>query len=152
MHLSRYTKKLACTVAALTLCANSTAAVAASTPNAARAAMDPLVALSVFGSDASRAALCGAAASATAAAAVAGQAAQAAAPGCVLPVVDVPPPAVVETLPPPPVAPPPVVASGGGFAISPLILGLLGIGAAILAVTLLRDKDKDEDENEASPS
>jgi hypothetical protein len=139
MQFSSFSKKLAGTAAVLALCANSTVAVAASTPAPSRASIDPLVALSVFASDASRAALCGAAASAAATAAIAGQAAQGAAPGCVLPVLDAPvaAPPVSEALPPPPVAPPPVAATGGGFAISPLILGLIGIAGAVAAATLL---------------
>ena len=133
-------KKFAGGLAALALCTSSTGAIAASAQHATtHSGIAPLVALSALGSDASRAALCGASAVAAAGAAAT---AQGAAPGCVLPVVDaVPPPAVVETVPPPIMAEP-VVA---GPAISPLLLALAGIAAAVLAYYLLKDDDDEED-------
>ena len=133
-------KKFAGGLVALALCTSSTGAIAASAQHAvSQSRITPLVALSALGSDASRAALCGASAVAAAGAAAA---AQGAASGCVLPVVDaVPPPAVVETVPPPVVAEP-VVA---GPAFSPLLLALAGIAAAVLAYYLLKDDDDDGD-------
>lgn len=96
--------------------------------------ISPMVALSIFGSQASAAALCGSSATATAASAAA--TAQAPAGGCVLPVVDAPPPvAIAEPLPPPP----------SGFGIAPILLGLAGI--AILAALLLDDDDDDDEDD-----
>jgi hypothetical protein len=139
-------KKLAGGLAALALCTSSTGAIAASAQHGiSNSSITPLVALSALGSDASRAALCGASAVAAAGAAAA---TQGAAPGCVLPVVDsVPPPAVVETAPPPMVAEP-VVA---GPAISPLLLALAGIAAAVLAYYLLKGDDDDDGDIDLSP-
>ena len=80
---------------------------------------DPWAVLSVMSGGAPAAAMCGAAVAATAAQAPG---------GCVLPVVDVAPP------PPAPVPPPaavPLEAAGGGLGVSPLILGLLAIAAAV---------------------
>ncbi|HVL39842.1 MAG TPA: hypothetical protein VM328_10680 [Fimbriimonadaceae bacterium] len=101
-----------------------------------------MVALSVLGSDASRAALCGSAAAAAAAGAIAG--AQGAAPGCVLPVVDVVPPPMVEA-PPPPLAPV-VPAASTGFGIPLALLGLLG--AIVIGAVLLDRADDNDDEFE----
>jgi hypothetical protein len=67
--------------------------------------------------------------------------------GCVLPVADAVPVAVSEPLPPPPMAPPPVEASGG-FGISPLLLGLAGIAAAVLLATVLGNNDDDDESPE----
>ena len=129
MQLACFSKKFAGGLIAVALCTSSTGAIAASaTQSAAQSRISPLVALSALGSDASRAALCGASAAAAAGAAAA---AQGAAQGCVLPVVDQAQP-VAEVLPPPPVAPPPVPPSGGGFGISPLLLALAGIAAEIV--------------------
>lgn len=147
MKFSSVQGKLASSAIALALCVNSTAAAASTT--AGTASIDPLVALSVLGSDASRAALCGGAASAAAAVAVAGQAAQAPAPGCVLPVLGAPPPpppAVVDAVPPPVV--PAVAAPGVGVPLA--LLGLVGI--VLGAVLLQAFNDEDEDlEFEAPP-
>ena len=109
---------------------------ASSAASAAPRTIDPLVALSVFGTAESRAAVC-AAGSQAAAAAGAAVAAQAAQPGCVLPVVDTPPPAVVTEVPPPP---PPIVESAG-LGILPLLLGLVAIAAA--AALILGGNDGD---------
>ena len=145
MRITSISRKFAGALAALALCTASTGAIAASSHQASSAGVSPLVALSALGSDASRAALCGASAVAAAGATAV---AQGAAQGCVLPVMDpavAAPPPLVETLPPPPVPPPPVAPVGGGFGISPLLLALAGIAAAVLLVVLLKDKDKDED-------
>ncbi len=103
--------------------------------------VDPLVALSVFGTAQSRSAVCaaGAAAAAAGAATMAAStaAAQGARPGCVLPITApvAPPPVVGQTILPP-------VASGGfGIGPLPLLLGLAAIAA--LAVLLLDDDDDD---------
>jgi hypothetical protein len=119
---------------------SSTGAVAASTYTPQPSSISPLVALSALASDTSRVALCGAAAAAAAGAAAT---AQGATPGCVLPVVDsAPAPAPIsEALPPPPVAPPPVAPlASEGFGISPLLLGLVAVAAAVGLYFLLRKK------------
>lgn len=142
MQSAVFSRKLTGILAAMAICTSSTGAIAASShQKIQQAGISPLVALSALGSDASRAALCGASAAAAAGAAVI----QGAAPGCVLPVMDAAPVAI-DTMPPPPVPPPPVAPAGGGFAISPLLLALAGIAAAALAYYLLK-KDKDEDES-----
>ena len=120
---------------ALSLLASSAAA---ATPRP----VDPLVALSVFGTSESRAAVCAAGASAAAAAgaAVAAQAG-AARTGCVLPVVDAPPPPVVTEAapPPPPMAVAPVAVAGSVF---PLLLGL---AAVVVAAVVLKHNDSNGD-------
>lgn len=139
MQVPCISKRFAGAVAALALCTSSTGAIAASTHTVPRASISPLVALSALGSDASRAALCGASAAAAAGAAAA---AQGAAPGCVLPVVDVvPPPPVVEAAPPPPIVEP-VAPVAGGFGVSPLLLALVGIAAAYALYKILDDDDE----------
>lgn len=144
MRMTSVSRKFAGILAALALCTASTGAIAASSRQASNdAGLSPLIALSALGSDASRAALCGASAVAAAGAAAVSQGA---AQGCVLPVMDqaaTAPPPLVESLPPPPVPPPPVAPVGGGFGISPLLLALAGIAAAVLLVVLLKDKDED---------
>jgi hypothetical protein len=112
-----------------------TASPALATAAAAPAAINPMIALSIFGSQASAAALCGSGAASAAGAAVT---AQAPAGGCVLPLVDAPPPPpIVEA---PPFVPAPV---SGGFGISPILLGLAGI--AILAALIASQDDDDDD-------
>ena len=111
---------------------------ASSAASAAPRTIDPLVALSVFGTAESQAAVC--AAGSAAAAAGAAVAAQGAQPGCVLPVVDAAPPPVVTEAPPPMVVEP---VATGGIGILPLLLGLAALAAA--AVLLLGD-DEDDDE------
>lgn len=101
--------------------------------------ISPMVALSIFGSQASAAALCGS--SATTVAASAAATAQAPAGGCVLPVVDAPP--VVPIAEAPPFVPEPIAASG--FGITPVLLGLAGI-AILAALILSQDNDNDNDE------
>jgi len=113
-----------------------------SAASAAPQVVDPLVALSVFGTQESRSAVCaaGSAAAAAAGAAAAGQAG--AAPGCVLPAVDAPAPvAVVE---PAPVAVIPPVAAGSGIAVLPLLLGLATIAA--VAAVLFKGGGNNNDE------
>lgn len=99
-------------------------------------AISPMVALSIFGSQASAAALCGSAATTAASAA----ATQAPVGGCVLPVVDAPPVPVVEAAP----VQPALVPEPAGFGITPILLGLAGI--AVLAALILSGND-DNDNN-----
>lgn len=114
--------------AALALCVSPTMATAATT---SAPTVNPLVAVSIFGTQASAQQVCGnpatAAAAAGAAAAAQGQT------GCVLPATDAPPP------PPPEAAPLP---RSSGFGISPIILGLLGI-AALAALIASGNDDSD---------
>ena len=110
--------------------------------------VDPLVALSIFGTSESRAAVCAAGSQAAAAAGAAVAQAAGAQPGCVLPVVDAPPPPVVTETPPPPVVEAPVAA--GGINALPLLLGLAAI-AAIAAVVLKHDDDDGEIDLPISP-
>lgn len=128
----------------------STAFVAASmlVSSAATAAprtVDPLVALSVFGTAESHAAICAVGAAQAASAAGAAAAAQAGTPGgCVLPIVDAaPPPVVTQAAPPPPpaVAVAPFATAGS---ISPLLLGL---AAVALAAVVLKHNDSDGEIN-----
>jgi hypothetical protein len=121
------------------LCVAPTAAVAAQ--NTPVQAINPMIALSLFGSPASAAALCGNQAAAVAGAAVA--AAQAPAPGCVLPYADpVAPPPMAEpvAVPPEPIA----AAAPRGFGVAPLLLGLLGI-AGLAAIIASQDDDDNGD-------
>lgn len=112
---------------------------ASSAATAAPRAIDPLVALSVFGTAESAQIVC-AAGSQAAAAAGAAAAAQAQ-PGCVLPAVDAPPPVTEVAPPPPPPMAEPVV-TGGGIGVLPLLLGLAAIAGA--AALLLRGDRDDE--------
>jgi hypothetical protein len=123
---------------AISMLASSAATAAPAIPRT----VDPLVALSVFGTSESRAAVCaaGAQAAAAAGAALTAQAAPAQ-PGCVLPVVDAPPPPVVTEAVPPPPAVAPVAPPGGGIGALPLLLGL----AAIVAIAAIVLKHDDED-------
>ena len=112
---------------------------ASTAATAAPRTIDPLIALSVFGTAESAQIVC-AAGSQAAAAAGAAAAAQAQ-PGCVLPAVDAPPPvAEVAPPPPPPMAEP--VVTGGGIGVLPLLLGLAAIAGA--AALLLRGDRDDE--------
>ena len=123
--------------AAVSLVASSAAAAAPRT-------VDPLVALSVFGTSESRAAVCAAGAAQAVAAANAAAAQAVAGPGCVLPVVDAAaaPPVVTEPAPAPAVAVAPA-AVGGGIGALPLLLGLAAI-AGIAAVLLMNDDSDGE--------
>lgn len=120
---------------AVALCASPALASASATSAQART-ISPMVALSIFGSQASATALCGSSATTAASAATT---AQAPAGGCVLPVVDAPPPVPIAEAPP---LPP--VAASSGFGISPILLGLAGI--AILAALIIAGND-DNDNN-----
>jgi len=98
-----------------------------------------MVALSIFGSQASAAALCGSSATTTAASAAA--TAQAPVGGCVLPVVDAPPPVpIAEAVP---LAPLP---ASTGFGITPILLGLAGI--AILAALIASQNNDNDNDND----
>jgi hypothetical protein len=105
----------------------------------ALSSVDPLVALSVFGTAQSRTAVCAAGAAAAAAGAATMAASAAAAqgpgPGCVLPVTApaAPPPLVGQAVPPPLRAPFGI----GAWAIIPGLIGLL----AILALHAVDDDD-----------
>lgn len=121
---------------AFTLCASP--AFASASAVASQPTISPMVALSIFGSQASAAALCGS--SATTVAASAAATAQAPVGGCVLPVVDAPP--VVPVAEAPPFVPAPVAASG--FGIAPVLLGLAGI-AILAALIYSQDNDNDND-------
>lgn len=122
---------------ALSLMSSPALASASAVASPART-ISPMVALSIFGSQASATALCGASATTTAASAAA--TAQAPGGGCVLPMVDAPPPvAVAEPLPVQPVA-----ASSGGIGITPILLGLAGI--AILAALIAGSNDDNDND------
>ena len=137
MQLASLSRKFSGAIVAIAMCTSSTGAVAASS-HPTQSSISPLVALSALASDASRTALCGAAAAAAAGTAAM---AQAATQGCVLPVVDAAPPPVADTLPPPPVAPPPVAPlASEGFGVSPLLLGLVAVAAAVGLYFLLKKK------------
>lgn len=132
--LGGVSRKMTAIGVAFALCASPAFASASAVPTAP-AQISPMVALSIFGSQASAAALCGSAATSAAASSAATQAPGA---GCVLPVVDAPPPplpvAEAAPLPPPP----------GGIGITPILLGLAGI--AILAA-LIASSGNDNDNN-----
>lgn len=122
-------RKVTAAFVALTVLGSSAASAATVVPSAP---VDPLVALSVFGTSESRAAVCAAGSSAAAAA---GAAAAQAATGCVLPAVDAPPPPpAAEAAPPPAAAVVPVAEAGGS--VFPILLGMAAIfGLASLAIT-----------------
>jgi hypothetical protein len=130
------TKPFAGAAVALALCFSPTVATAAtSTPIQS---ISPLVAVSVFGTQASAEAVCNPATAAAAAGAAAVAQGQA---GCVLPATDLPPPVAQN-------APPPVAQGISGFGIAPVILGLLGI-AALAALIASGNNDSD---SPSSPS
>ena len=122
---------------AVALCA-SPALASASALASQPSTISPMIALSIFGSQASAAALCGS--SATTMAASAAATAQSPVGGCVLPVVDAPP--VVPIAEAPPFVPAPVAVSG--FGIAPVLLGLAGI-AVLAALIFSQDNDNDND-------
>ena len=123
--------------AAITLCISPTMASAAVAPVQS---VSPLIAVSVFGTQASAQEVCGSAAGAVAAAGAAA-AAQGQA-NCVLPVADAaPPPPVSE-------APPPMVVEPSGIGIAPVILGLLGIAALAALIA----SSNDDSDSPVSPS
>ena len=117
---------------ALALCVSPTMASAA-TSNAMQP-VSPLVAVSVFGTQASAQAVCtGAAGAATAAGASAAQAQ----PNCVLPATDAAaPPPISEVAPPPPPA---------DFGIPPVLLALAGLALAGGIIAALSDSDDGDD-------
>lgn len=115
--MTRRLSTFAAAAAAFALCVSPGMATAATASSIQP--LNPLIAVSIFGTQASAEAACGNAATAAAAAGSAadeqGQA------GCVLPATDAAPPPAPEAAAPPPKA--------SGFGISPVILGLLGIAA-----------------------
>ena len=122
-------KKITALGVALAMC--STPALASASTSMASSQISPMVALSVFGSEASAAALCGSAVSAASVSSAA--AAQAPIGGCVLPVVDAPPPVPVAYSAPLPVP--------NGIGIAPILLALAGI-AIFSALIFTGDKDR----------
>lgn len=102
--------------------------------------ISPLVAVSVFGTQASAQEVCNPATAAAAAGAAAVAQGQA---GCVLPATDPVAPPVVSQVPPP--LPP---ARGGGLGITPILLGLLGIAALAALIA----SGNDDNDSPASPS
>lgn len=146
MKYSTSTKSFAAAAAALSLVTSSVVSAAP----VSTSTINPLVALSVFGSPASRAALC--TASAATVASSAAQAAQAQS-GCVLPVVDTAPPAVVSEGPPPPVMVEPVAVTGGPNLL-PLLIGLGAFAAAFFLLDdfILGDDEDDDIDFDVSPA
>lgn len=133
--LSGVSKIMTSVGVAVALCASPALASASAVDR--QPTISPMIALSIFGSQASAAALCGSSATTTAATAAA--TAQAPVGGCVLPVVDAPP--VVPVAEAPPFVPAP---AASGLGIAPVLLGLAGI--AILAA-LIMSQDNDNDNN-----
>lgn len=133
--LGGVSKKMTSVGVALALVSGPALASASAVPSSART-ISPMVALSIFGSQASATALCGA--SATTVATGAAAAAQSPAGGCVLPLVDAPPP--VPMAEPLPVAQP--IAAASGFGITPILLGLAGI--AVLAALIASQKNSND--------
>ena len=138
-------RKVTAMLIAASVLGSSAASAAAAVP--ALRSIDPLVALSVFGTAQSRAALCGASA-----AAVAGAAAAQAAPGagCVLPVVDAPPPVAAVEPAPPPAAVAPVAVAGSSVGALPLLLGLAAI-VGLAALVLKHNDSSGEIDRPISP-
>jgi hypothetical protein len=131
MKLHRFSARKTITAAAAACLAFAAASPAVGTPPPQ---VDPLVAVSLFASPASQAALCGSSALAGAAATV-----QGAAPGCVLPRVDPPvsSPAAQDVPPPPASAaaiPAGAAVAGAGLAVLPLLFGLFGVAGATVAL------------------
>ena len=118
------------------------ASLLASPAAAAPAHVDPFVALSVFGTSESRAAVCSAGSQAAAQAGAAAAQVAGSGPECVLPVVDAAPPSVEPAPAPLPVAP---VATGSSVGVLPLLLGLAAIAA--VAAVVLHDNDDDGEIN-----
>ena len=130
-------KKIAGGFAALALCINATAAVAA--VPAQIQPISPLIAVSAFGTQASAQAVCGAVVSGAAAAAAQGQA------GCVLPVNGPPPPPpMVEGVAPP-------VGPSWDLGTS-ILLGLGGLFLVAGIITLFNDNDNDNGNVPISPA
>jgi len=127
-------KTLFGTATAFALCVSPTMSAAATAVQPA----SPLVAVSVFGTQASAQIVCSQGASGAAAAAQ-GQA------GCVLPATDLPPPVSQGAVPPPP-------PSGGGIGGAGWILAGLDALLVIAGLATLIDDDDDDDDDEVSPS
>lgn len=126
---------LAVAVAATAMVIGTSASAAART-----VALDPLVSLSVLGTQGSRAAVCAAGSAAASAAASAAQTLPGT--GCVLPVTDVPPPPPVAQNAPAPVATGAVLpAASAGLGLVPALVLLGALGAAVWA---LADGDGDD--------
>ena len=123
---------------ALSLLASSAASAAISPPPR----IDPLVALSVFGTGQSRAAVCGAGSQAAAQAGTAMVQAGAAQANCVLPVHNAAA-AAPETSPPASVALAP--STGSSVGVLPLLAGLTAI--VVLAAVVIKDGDNDGEIN-----
>jgi hypothetical protein len=132
MTIPRSTRPFAALAVAFSL---TTGSVASAAP-ANAGAVNPLVALSVFGTAQSRAAVCAAGAAAATAAAAQAQ------PGCVLPAADAPPPPVATNVPPPVVPYAPAYAAGAPNLL-PLFaaLGLFAGVFFLLDDTILGDDD-----------
>ncbi|MEO8177117.1 MAG: hypothetical protein ABI626_10725 [Sphingomicrobium sp.] len=126
MNRHNWAKTLAAAVTAVSVAPSS---IASASPASVRS-IDPLVALSVFGSAQSRSAMC-----AATAAAVTAAAAQLPAQGCVLPVADTPPPVVSEA-PPPPLEGVPAPMLAASASLLPFFVGL----GAVAALVLLLDR------------
>ena len=131
-------RSVAGATAALALCFSSTAASAASIPDAP-VSIRPFVALSAYGTIQSRSAVCAAAVGAAGASAAAAAQGQVAAPGCVLPQVDpvvaTPVPAPVAVVPPPVAYAAPVAGGGLGLGVGAILAGLIAV-AGLAAVIL----------------
>lgn len=123
--------------AALALCASPTIASAAT--STAFQPVSPLVAVSVFGTQASAQAVCTGSA---AAASAAGAAVVQAQPNCVLPVADAAPPPVSDAVAPPPPA--------ANFGIPPVLLALAGL--ALVGGILAAMSEDDDDEARFPPT
>lgn len=125
--LGSVTSKMTAFGAALVMSVSPALASSAAAPAAPRQ-ISPMVALSIFGSQASATALCGASATTTSSTSAA---VQAPVGGCVLPVVDAPPPLpVAEALPLIPAA---------GIGIAPILVGLSSI--AVLTALIAGQKN-----------
>jgi hypothetical protein len=125
-------KSFAGAAAALALCMSPTMATAATT--APLQSVSPLVAVSIFGTQASAQQVCNpATAAAAAGAAVAAQGQS----GCVLPATDAAPP------PPQGALPPAAIPPGGDFGINWLLAGLGALALLAGIYTLFHDDDDD---------
>lgn len=129
MQVGGLSRKFTVAATALALC-SPTIATAATTAQAQ--SISPLIAVSVFGTQASAQAACSgiATAAAGAAAAAQGQA------NCVLPATDAPPP-VVDAAPPPPVP-------TADYDIWPFLVGLAILAGVAAAIALTSDGDDND--------
>ena len=130
-------KKLGCAAAAFALSVSPTMAAAAATGTRS---IDPLIAVSVFGTQASAQTVCTPAiAAAGSAIAAQGQ------PGCVLPATDAAPPVGQG-------APPPQLPPSGDFGINWLLAGLGALALIAGIATLFDDDDADDVSVPISPA